>query len=419
MKKILDVARRDYVETVKTKTFLFGVLIVPIMVAVGIIVPGKLMKKSFEGPRPDRQLAVLNLTDELSLNLESVFAKYNESNPLRKIVLHLHGARYREISARTEELKEEVRSGKLDAFLFIEREVVEGDGRAHLYTKSMTDFEFPGRIKRLLNDAVSNSRYRLNDLSPELIARLRRWVDVQEVDLAVKTEKEASKIARSMVPFFFMFLMFMGVFATSQGLMMSVIEEKSSRVIEVLLAAVSPFQLMAGKILGQTAVGFTLVLLYGTSAYLVAAWYDMGYLLTGGMIVYFIIYFFLGFLLFSSMIAAIGSACNEVKESQSLMGPIMIILMVPMFTWVYLIQHPNETLAIVLSFIPPITPMVMILRIAVRPDLPLLEIIASILLLAVSVMAAMWAAAKIFRTGILMYGKPPSLKELLRWVRSD
>ena len=419
MKKILDVARRDYIETVKTKTFLFGVLIVPIMVAVGIIVPGKLMKKSFEGPRPDRQLAVLNLTDELSSDLESVFAKYNESHSQRKIVLHLHGTRYRDISARTEELKEEVRSGKLDAFLFIEREVVEGDGRAHLYTKSMTDFEFPGRIKRLLNDAVSNSRYRLNDLSPELIARLRRWVDVQEVDLAVKTEKEASKIARSMVPFFFMFLMFMGVFATSQGLMMSVIEEKSSRVIEVLLAAVSPFQLMAGKILGQTAVGFTLVLLYGTSAYLVAAWYEMGYLLTGGMIVYFIIYFFLGFLLFSSMIAAIGSACNEVKESQSLMGPIMLILMVPMFTWVYLIQHPNETLAIVLSFIPPITPMVMILRIAVRPDLPLLEIIASILLLAVSVMAAMWAAAKIFRTGILMYGKPPSLKELLRWVRSD
>jgi len=417
MKKIIEVARRDYLVTVKTKTFIIGVLILPVMMAVGMIVPAKLMKKSIEGPRPDRHLAVINLADEITGDFESEFAGYNESNPHRRIVPDFQRLEHLDIDSRTEELKDRVRSGDLDAFLLIEREVGEGGGRGYLYTKGMTDFEFPGRIRRLLNRAVSNSRYRLNELSPELIARLSRWVNVEDVDLSAKKEKTRNKLAMTMVPFFFMMLLFFGVFATGQGLMMSVIEEKSSRVIEVLLSAVTPFQLMVGKILGQAAVGLTLIGLYAAGAYLVAVWYGLADLLTGGLFVYFLIYFVLGFLLISSLLAAVGSACNEIKESQNLMTPIMLVLMIPLFTWIYLVQHPNGTLAVALSFFPPITPMVMMLRLAASPDLPLLQIIASILLLAVSVYAAMWAAAKIFRTGVLMYGKPPTLRELLRWVR--
>lgn len=117
------------------------------------------------------------------------------------------------------------------------------------------------------------------------------------------------------------------------------------------------------------------------------------------------------------MLAAIGSACNDIKESQTLMQPVMLLLIIPMFAWFIIVQRPEGTLAVVLSFIPPVTPLIMILRIAVKPDLPMIQIIASILLLAASVPVVIWAAAKIFRTGILMYGKPPSLKEIVRWVR--
>ncbi|MBN2288961.1 MAG: ABC transporter permease [Candidatus Glassbacteria bacterium] len=416
MKKILEVARRDYIETVKTKTFLIGVLILPVLMAVGMIVPAKLMKKSFEGPMEDRHLAVLNLAEQITPELISAFTDYNKSNPQRKIIPELHKSASGKTDNKAQELKEKVRSGELDGFLLIEPEVVEGEGRGYLYTKSMSDFEFSHRVVRLLNNAVTNSRYRLNGLSPELIGRLGRWVSVEDVDLSAEKEKARDKIAMTMVPFFFMFLLFFGIFATSQGLMMSVIEEKSSRVIEVLLAAVSPFQLMAGKILGQTAVGLTLVVLYATGAIMVAARYGMADLLTGGLLAYFLVYFILGFLLIAGFLAAVGSTCNEIKEAQNLMGPVMLILMVPFFTWMYLVQHPTGTLAVVLSYIPPITPMVMILRIAARPDLPLLEIIAS-LLLAVSVPAVMWAAAKVFRTGVLMYGKSPTPRELLRWLR--
>jgi ABC-2 type transport system permease protein len=417
MKKIFEVALRDYLATVRTKTFLIGLLLLPVMIAVGMVVPGLLMKKSLEGPREDIRLAVINLAQELSADLEQAFAGQNESNPERRIVLDLREVETGQLENESEELKDLVRSGKLDAFLFVEKEVVEGEGRMQLYTKGMTDFVFPSEVKRLLNRSISKRRYLLNNLSPELIDRLGRWVPMEELDLGADTEKTRNQMATTMVPFFFMFLMFMGIMTTSQGLMMSVIEEKSSRVIEVLLSALSPFQLMTGKILGQTAVGLTLLILYVSGGFLVAVKYGMADLLTGGMLAYFIVYFLLGFLLISSMLAAIGSICNDVKESQNLMMPIMMILMVPIFVWIFIVQRPEDTLAVVLSFIPPMTPMVMVLRLAVRPDLPLVQVIGSFLLLAVSVPAVMWAAGKIFRVGILMYGKPPSLKELLRWIR--
>jgi ABC-2 type transport system permease protein len=417
MKKIFEVALRDYLATVRTKTFLIGLLLLPVMIAVGMVVPGLLMKKSLEGPREDIRLAVINLAQELSADLEQAFAGQNESNPERRIVLDLREVETGQLENESEELKDLVRSGKLDAFLFVEKEVVEGEGRMQLYTKGMTDFVFPSEVKRLLNRSISKRRYLLNNLSPELIDRLGRWVPMEELDLGADTEKTRNQMATTMVPFFFMFLMFMGIMTTSQGLMMSVIEEKSSRVIEVLLSALSPFQLMTGKILGQTAVGLTLLILYVSGGFLVAVKYGMADLLTGGMLAYFIVYFLLGFLLISSMLAAIGSICNDVKESQNLMMPIMMILMVPIFVWIFIVQRPEDTLAVVLSFIPPMIPMVMVLRLAVRPDLPLVQVIGSFLLLAVSVPAVMWAAGKIFRVGILMYGKPPSLKELLRWIR--
>jgi ABC-2 type transport system permease protein len=211
--------------------------------------------------------------------------------------------------------------------------------------------------------------------------------------------------------------MFMGVFGSAQFMLNSVIEEKNARVMEVLLAAVSPFELMAGKILGLTTAGLTLVAVWGGGALVAANVRGLTHIMSPALMIYFAVYFLLGFVLISSILAAIGSVCNTTKEAQALMGPIRIILVLPMVVWFYIVQNPNSTLALVMSFIPPITPMIMILRVAARPDLPLIQIVGSLVLLAVSVPVVVWASAKIFRTGILMYGKPPSLRELLRWVR--
>jgi ABC-2 type transport system permease protein len=281
----------------------------------------------------------------------------------------------------------------------------------------VTEIDVFQTISNLVNQTVVNERYRRHDLSPELISQLRRHVPVERIDVTMEQASPAESVVTILAPFFFLFLMFAGVFGTNQQMLTSVIEEKNSRVMEILLAAVSPFQLMAGKILGLTAVGFTLIFFWGGGAIAAAALRGMAGLINAGLVVYFVIYFILGFLVISAILAAIGSVCNTVKEAQSLMAPITMLIVAPMVAWIFIASNPNGTLAIVLSFIPPITPMIMILRLAVEPDLPIWQIGATILLLVATVPAVMWASAKVFRTGILMYGKPPSIRELVRWVR--
>ena len=216
-----------------------------------------------------------------------------------------------------------------------------------------------------------------------------------------------------------MYLLFLGIIGTGQQMLSSIIEEKGSRVIEVLLSAISPFQLMAGKILGLAGIGLTVVCLWGIAAYLTVRWQGLNVEVTAAMLSYFIIYYILGFLLFSSIMVGIGSICNTIKETQSLMTPVMLVCVVPIIAWQNIIQNPDGTLARVFSFLPPMTPMVMILRLSAGSDIWIVEIIASIILLAAAVLVIIWLAAKVFRTGILMYGKRPGLWEVLRWIRQS
>jgi ABC-2 type transport system permease protein len=316
-------------------------------------------------------------------------------------------------------MKDKVRQDELDGYLVVARDVIKGEGTSNLYmsARNITDFQLFSEVQGFVYDAVVNTRIKLHDLSPELIAELRRGVRLEQVDVSAKGEKKRETMIVLMVPFFFLFLMFVGVYGTSQGMLTSVIEEKNSRVMEVLLSALSPFQLMAGKIVGLAAIGLTVIGVWALAAYGAAASGGMGDIVSPGILGYFIVYYVLGFLLMASMLAAIGSACNTLREAQTLTGPVMMMFVVPMVAWFYIVQRPEEPAAVALSFIPPLTPMIMILRIAAVPDLSRLQIFASILVLAASVPLVMWASAKIFRTGVLMYGKPPSLRELLRWVR--
>ena len=226
-----------------------------------------------------------------------------------------------------------------------------------------------------------------------------------------------ARVIRAMGAFTYLFVMFMSIIPTSQMLVTSVIEEKNSRVVEVLLSAVSPFELMGGKILGLFAVGLAiaviLVTVFGVAASIVGVLQAPGPVL----LALFLVYYLLGFALISSIFAAAGAAFNTLKEAQAIMMPLSLLLVLPFMFWMRIVQHPDGAFAVALSIFPPTAPTVMILRIAIMPKLPWLEIAISLLLLAASVPCAVWAAAKVFRTGILLYGKPPKLREVLRWVR--
>jgi len=426
MQKILKIAHREYVETVRTKTFLIGILITPAIIGMIVFVNSRI-RRSITGPRPPKKVIVADFSGELTTEIKDLFEEHNKSNNERQILLQ-------ELQSDENSLeltKKKVRNGQLDAYFVLEKDSIEGSGKIHTYTRStkIVDFDFLSSVENLLNRAVVNRRCELKDVSQELLNELRRRVPRERVDIGSASQekriKDSEQFAKTMIPFFFMFMMFMGIFGMGQHMLTSVIEEKSSRVIEVLLSAVSPFELMAGKILGLAGISLTVLALWaiaacGTAYYGAANWWgDMKIDVPVAIFPYFAIYFVLGFLLFSSILAGIGSICNTIKEAQSLMMPINLLFILPMVAWFYLVQHPEGTPARALSFFPPLTPMVMVLRLASSQDMPFLEILASIILLAVTVPLVMWLAAKVFRTGILMYGKRPGLREVLQWLKQS
>lgn len=229
---------------------------------------------------------------------------------------------------------------------------------------------------------------------------------------------KADEVKRQLLPMVFMMLIWIGVFSSAQHLMLSTIEEKSNRVMEVLLSALSPFQLMAGKILGYGAVGLLIVGIYaslGIAALVVLAtfsdwlsWVDLAMLAIFYLMAYFMI---------ASMMAAVGSAVTDIREANTLITPVMLIIMVPLMLWMPISKAPNGAIATVFSFIPPATPFAMMLRHAAEEPVPLWQYPATILWGFLCTLAMIWLAGKIFRVGVLMYGKPPSPIELLKWVR--
>ena len=210
-------------------------------------------------------------------------------------------------------------------------------------------------------------------------------------------------------------------------LLNNTIEEKSNRIIEVLLSSVTPGELMMGKLLGIAGVGITMIGVWmgslvailklnsGPESELAGLLWDV--LQNSGMIPVFIMYFILGYLLYSALFLSIGSVCNTLKEAQNLMGPVMLIMMVPMVTMMFIPKDPNGTLARVLSWIPLYTPFTMMNRAAAHP--PMIDQVGTLILLLVSVVVAMWLAGRIFRIGILRTGQPPKFRELLSWLKTS
>jgi len=423
MQKILRIAQREYMETVKTKTFILSILMVPFIIGGIIFFTGR-MSRGITGPQPPVKVAVTDFSRELDAEIKASFDRYNQENPNRRI--EVHNLETQEDSDIVESQgRSKLRQGQVDAYVVLDSDILEGAGKIRLYTykPKASNIDIFWAIENLFRKAVVNQRYKMQNLSKELLAKLQQ-VPIEQIEMGPaddqdRVQSRKDRVMKMMVPFFFMYLIFMGIVGTGQHMISSVIEEKTSRVIEVLLSAVSPFQLMAGKIIGLGGIGLTVVGLWAGAAYLTARWQGLNIDVTPEFVLYFVIYYILGFLLITSLLTAVGSICNTIKETQGLMMPIMMVFIIPLLAWFKVVRDPNGLMSRVFSFLPPLTPMVMILRLSSGSDIWKVEIFASIVLLAVTVLAAMWAAAKIFRTGILMYGKRLGLREVCRCLRQS
>jgi ABC-2 type transport system permease protein len=416
MQRILKVAQREYVETVKTKTFLLSLLFLPIIIG-GVVAVSAWMSRNKGGPRPPLRVGITCFAPELSEAVEAAVDKHNQSNGHSRLVLVSVDA-LDDVKATEEQGKARLREGQMDAYAVLDADLVAGSGVVRLYTHKPKPAQMDAiwTVENLLRRAVIDRRCAVRGLDQGLLQEIRT-VAVQQVELGSEAGQErvqgqGQRVARMMVPFAFMYLIFLGIAGTGQHMLSSIIEEKSSRIIEVLLSAISHFELMAGKITGLAGIGLTVTALWGMGAYVAARYQGVEIIVGPGLVIFFLVYYILGFTLFSAILAGIGSVCNTVKETQSLMMPVMLVFIIPLISWMQLAQNPNGILAHVLSFIPPATPMVMMLRLSTGSSISSVEIIGSVLVLAVSVLGAVWAAAKIFRTGVLMYGKRPGLRQI-------
>lgn len=473
MIRTLLVAWREFTSVVFTKGFLIGVLIPPLMMAIaGFAV---VLIKNAEGPRVRGRFAVVDQTgvvgprvsqrlpDDLANRrkegkekaakaMEETTKKLNlppdklatgqamaQSNidamfPQADITVELlppdantetlkNTLRQTEIKARGEEA-----GAPLLAVAVIGPGALEADpdgkfGSFDLFVAPKLDVEIQGTFERSVGESIVDARIAGDakitaaGIDAKRLRAMLTRPNIEPITMTKTGERKSMGELQMLIPVGFMLLMMVSVMTTGQYLLTTVVEEKSSRVMEVLLSAVSPMQLMTGKIIGHMSVGVLIIAIYGGAGVAGLIIFALTQLVTPLTLLLLVGYFVVAAVTMAAIMAAIGSAVNELREAQTLMTPVMMITVLPWMIWFFIQRAPNSTLATTLSFIPVISPFVMVLRLGGSEPVPSWQHPVALLIGAATSLFVLWAAAKIFRIGVLMYGKPPNFSTLIKWVR--
>jgi ABC-2 type transport system permease protein len=427
MRKVLVIAVREYNAAVRTKAFLISLVLMPVMMGGSLAVQAMVKDKA---PTEVKHIAVLDLSPRAEL-VKAVDERARTDPKVKgaggKQLLFIEpitagGATDEALDRVRREQAERMRRGEIVGFLEIGPDVLEPlprnqvpDLRHVMVYRTTRPLEqsFPNLARTAVNERIQEKRinariHELNDKNPELSSN-----EVKALVEAVELEQSQ---AGFFLPFGLSMLMFMIVMLTTTPLMQGVLEEKMNRVAEVLLGSVRPFPLMLGKLLGMTGAALTVSAVYLTGGYLAARHYGLAEYLPANLLAWFVVFQTLAVLMFGSLFIAIGSACTDMKETQSLMWPVMLLVTVPFFVLVPILQEPNSTLAVAASFFPFATPMLMTARMGVAPGMPWWQPVAAVVVMLVTTLACVWAAGRIFRVGILMQGKGARMGELARWV---
>jgi len=436
MHKTIVVAIREYMVSVKTKAFLIGLMMMPLMMGGSFIV-GALMEGRVD--TKDKRIAVVDYTGRLFESLESAARQRDEvaifqgegaarKQILPRFVLERVETGGLDMPRLSLQLSNRIRKGDLMAFVLIGPNVIDagsGTGPATLdyYSNTPTYNDARNWITSVLNEKVQQLRLEGAAFDPKVVRQLTQRLPVGNLGL-VQTDAsgniisavETNQAANFLVPFAMMFLMFMVIMATTTPLLNSTLEEKTQRIAEVLLASIPPFELMVGKLLGIVGVSLTMATVYLTGAY--AALSRAGY---AQFFPWQSIWWFLGFLclavlMYGSIFIAIGAAVSDMKEAQSMMTPVMLMVVSPMFVLQYVLREPASTLSLVMSLFPPATPMLMIIRQNIPPGIPVWQPVLGAALVILASLVCVFAAGRIFRVGILMQGKGAKISEMLRWA---
>jgi ABC-type Na+ efflux pump permease subunit len=290
-------------------------------------------------------------------------------------------------------------------------------GDYDLFVRTNLDVRIQNEIRNAASEAIVSARVRAAGFDRQQIDRLTRVERGPSMTVTDAGESPTSNAFNGVMPMGFALLLMISVMSSGQYLLTTTIEEKSSRTMEVILSAVSPLELLTGKILGQMAVGLTILVIYSSIGIFGLISMAMFGLLDMSLLIYLFIFFLITYVVMGSLMAAIGSAVNELREAQSLMTPITLLLMVPWLFWYPISRDPNSLFATVVSFIPPMNAFAMLLRLTSTAPPPIWQVWLSIVVGVVAAGGALWFASRIFKIGLLMHGRPPDFATLVRWAR--
>jgi len=425
MHSILMVLRREYLERVTKKSFWIGTAVFPVlMVALSV---GPMLLVGLSGNK-QKKVALVDGTGKLYEPLVSQLSeeKLKDGTPRYAIEsVAIAGT----LEATRAGLEPRIRSGELFGALQV-AEDIEAKSAFSFYGKTVGDIRSISEFQGALRRAVIGLRFELQHLAvgQETVAKLIAPVEMETFEVM----REGGTTKKGFLgvyfgTFTFVFILFMTVLLYGIAMMRGILEEKSSRIMEVLLGSVSPKELMTGKILGIGLVGLTQVAIYLVTAGAIRMLMigrlegsDLSGVVstfTPGKLGLFLVFFLLGYFMYVALFACVGAVCNSEQEAQNLQGPIQMCLMLPMMATIFFVGQPDSIVSVVLSLVPIFTPMVMFMRICVQTP-PAWQIVLSIVLTAGTTWLFFAAAAKIFRIGILMYGKRPTIPEIMRWARS-
>lgn len=435
MRKVLLFTLREYRAAVKTKGFIIGLVIAPLMMS-GSLIAFYLLKDRVD--TRDKHLAVIDYTGKVAPALVAA-AQYRNSRELvdtttgRKVrpayLIEIIQPNQLEPQAQRFELSDRVRNGSLHGFVEI------GASAVHPFeNKEASRISFHGRnpamddVRNWVGGPISMRlrALRLADAGIEesRVRDLFFWQGVDALNLLTKDEatgeisdaKEADRVSALLVPIIILMLMFLMIMMSVPGLLHSVMEEKTQRIAEVLLASIGPFEFMAAKVLGGIAVSLTSALVYVIAG--VVAVQTMGYAdyVPFYVLPWFFIYMILAITMFGAMSAALGSTCSEAKDAQALSFPVILPAIFPMFIYMPVAREPLSGFATWASLFPPFTPLLMVLRLSTPGGVPVWQPFAGLVGVLLCTLLFVWMGGRIFRVAILMQGTPPKLSNIVRWA---
>ena len=412
MKKIIAVAKWEYLEKVKTKTFIISLIITPLIIILFSILPSLLFRD--EAPK----LEVIGVIDTSGIyfhDLVEELSAYTLPDGNRNYIL---------INLSTED--KNLKELKVTANKNIQKNLIEGylviypsendSVYAEYRSKSIGNFKVVGRFEEALSSIRLKKKLEQEGIDTKFLQYYQDKVNVAQ--LKIEDSGKVSNLdffTTFFVSIIFILLLMMMVVYSGQMLVRSLIEEKSSRLIEMLISSSTPDELLTGKIIGLSLLGLTQIFI----------WVIIGTGLVVGALVPpsafdnvfpMMLYFLLGFLFYSSLFVGIGSTVNTEQEAQQITTYLSLILMLPVVIAMPAIQNPDFLITKIFSYFPLTTPTIMLLRLNVE-TVPPLEIVLTLSILILSIVIVTKLSAKIFRIGILSYGNKPSLKEILQWIK--